>query len=71
MEFLAVALAVSLAALGSAIGEGWATAAAVSGIARQPEATNEIRSTLITALAFIEALTLFSFAVAILLWIRL
>ena len=43
----------------------------MEGIARQPEASGDIRTTLILALAFIEALTLFSFVVAILLWTKI
>ncbi|NLI70516.1 MAG: ATP synthase F0 subunit C [Firmicutes bacterium] len=71
MEFLSVALAVAIAALSSAFSQGIATKAAMEGIARQPEASGDIRTTLILALAFIEALTLFSFVVAILLWTKL
>jgi len=43
----------------------------MEGTARQPEAAGDIRTTLILALAFIEALTLFSFVIAILLWTTL
>ncbi len=72
MEFLSVALAVVVAALSSAFSQGIATRAAMEGIARQPEASGgDIRTTLILALAFIEALTLFSFVVAILLWTKI
>lgn len=70
MEFFATALAIMLPALGSAIAQGWATAAAMQGISRQPEAAGDIRATLILSLAFIEALTLFGLVVAILIWIK-
>jgi F-type H+-transporting ATPase subunit c len=40
----------------------------MEGMARQPEAAGDIRTTLIIALAFMEALTLFAFVIAILLW---
>ena len=70
MSYLAVALAVALAAFGSAYGQGIAARAAMEGTARQPEAAGDIRTTLILALAFIEALTLFSFVIAILLWTK-
>jgi len=43
----------------------------MEGTARQPEAAGDIRTTLLLALAFIEALTLFCFAVAILIWIKI
>lgn len=71
LAFVGAALAVGLAALGSAIGQGIATRGAMEGIARQPEAGGDIRTTLILALAFMEALTLFSFVISILLWTKI
>ncbi|MCR4419538.1 MAG: ATP synthase F0 subunit C [Clostridia bacterium] len=64
-------LAIGLAAMGSGIGQGVATRGAMEGIARQPEVAGEIRTTLLIALAFMEALTLFSFVIAILLWTKI
>lgn len=69
--FIAVALAVMFPAIASALGQGWATSSAMSGISRQPEAAGDVRSTLLIALAFMEALTLFAFVVAILIWTKL
>lgn len=69
-------IGIGLAALGSATGQGRAAAAALESIARQPGSFNEIRATLLIALAFIETLTLFVFAMILLLtflapaWIR-
>jgi len=60
-----------MAALGSALGQGNAAARAMEGIARQPEASGEIRTSLLLAMAFMEALTLFSFVIAILMWTKL
>jgi len=71
LGFIGVGLAIGLAALGSALGQGNAAASAMEGIARQPEASGEIRTTLLLALAFMEALTLFSFVIAILMWTKL
>ena len=71
LAFIGVGLAIGLAALGSALGQGRATAGAMEGIARQPEATGDIRITLIIALAFMEALTLFAFVIAILMWTKI
>lgn len=71
LAFFSVALTMCLAAIGSAFGQGIASRAAMEGIARQPEAGGDIRTTLILALAFMEALTLFSFVIAILLWTKL
>ncbi len=52
------------------LSQGWATTRAMEGMARQPEAAGDIRGTLLIALAFMEALTLFSFVIALLLWIK-
>ena len=71
IAYLGVALAIGLAALGSALAQGKATAGAMEGIARQPEAAGDIRTTLLIALAFIEALTLFAFVISILLWTKI
>ncbi|MFA7175528.1 MAG: ATP synthase F0 subunit C [Kiritimatiellia bacterium] len=69
--FIAVAVAIALPAIASAISQGWATSSAVNAMARQPEAASEIRSGLLIALAFMEALTLFSWLIALLLTFRL
>ena len=71
LGFLVVGLTVLVPAIVSALSQGWATVAAVHGMSRQPEAANEIRTTLLVALAFMEALTLFCFVVAILIWVKL
>jgi F-type H+-transporting ATPase subunit c len=54
------ALALGIAALGGAIGQGLATGKAVESIARQPEAANDIRGSLLLGLALIEALTIYA-----------
>ena len=56
---LGVAIALGLAALGSALGLGIAVAAALGGISRQPEATNKIMMNMIIGCAFIEAITIY------------
>jgi len=70
VEFLTVALAVALPAMVSAFSQGWATTRAMDNMGRQPEAAGDIRSTLLVALAFMEALTLFAMIVAILIWTK-
>ncbi|HVK06455.1 MAG TPA: ATP synthase F0 subunit C [Armatimonadaceae bacterium] len=60
MLALAVALALPIAAFGAALGQGKAAAAALEGIARQPEAAGKIQTAMILALAFMEALALFT-----------
>ena len=57
------ALALGIAAFGCAIGQGIATGKAVESIARQPEATNDIRGALLLGLALIEALTIYALLV--------
>jgi F-type H+-transporting ATPase subunit c len=54
------ALALGIAAFGGAIGQGIATGKAVESIARQPEAVNDIRGSLLLGLALIEALTIYA-----------
>ena len=67
----ACGLSVGLAAIGSALGLGRATAAALEGIARQPEAAGNIRTSLIIGGALIEALTIYALLMGIFLWLRL
>ncbi|MDK2821276.1 MAG: F-type H+-transporting ATPase subunit c [Clostridia bacterium] len=71
LAFIGVSLAIGLVGLGSALAQGNAAKAAMEGIARQPEVSGDIRTTLLLALAFMEALTLFSFVIAILMWTKL
>ncbi|HHW09627.1 MAG TPA: ATP synthase F0 subunit C [Firmicutes bacterium] len=62
--FFAVAITMLVPAVASALGQGWATSSAVQAMSRQPEAANDIRGALMIALAFMEALTLFSWVIA-------
>lgn len=61
---IGAALAIGLPALAAAIGQGRATAAAMEGIARQPEAAGNIRGGLVLGLAFMEALALYGLVIA-------
>jgi F-type H+-transporting ATPase subunit c len=67
MNELAMALAYLAAGLGAGIGIGKIAAAAMDGTARQPEATNAIRTTMIIAAAMIEGVALFGIVTCILL----
>lgn len=58
-------LAIGLGAIGPGIGQGTASAKAIEGIARQPEAEGKIRGTLLLTLAFMEALTIYGLVVAL------
>jgi F-type H+-transporting ATPase subunit c len=60
------AIGAGLAAIGAGIGIGQIGKGAVEGIARQPEAANDIRSSMIIAAAFVEAVALFAVVVALL-----
>ncbi|HLV19425.1 MAG TPA: ATP synthase F0 subunit C [Polyangiaceae bacterium] len=67
MAALAAGLAIGLAVLGGALGQGRAAAAALEGISRNPGAAPRIQTPMILGLALIESLVLFAFAIAFLL----
>lgn len=60
------AIGAGLAAIGAGIGIGQIGKGAVEGIARQPEAANDIRANMIVAAALVEAVALFAVVVAFL-----
>ncbi len=64
---LAVAISIAVSTIGPALGQGNAAAKAMEGIARQPEMSGEIRTTLIIALAFMEALSIYGLLIAFML----
>ena len=61
---LAAALAVAIATIGPGLGQGIAASKAMEAIARQPEASGDIRTSLILSLAFMEALTIYGLLIA-------
>ena len=63
---LACGIAIGLAALGGAVGIGIVSGKAVEGIARQPEANGQIRTTLMLSLVFIETAIIYALLVVIL-----
>ena len=63
---LAAAIAIGLAGAAGTIGMGMAVAKSTEGISRQPEASGEIRSTLMIGLVFIETAIIYALIVAIL-----
>lgn len=67
ISILAAALAVSFGAIGPALAEGRAVAAAMEAIARQPEAANTLSRTLFVGLAMIETMAIYCLVVALLL----
>jgi F-type H+-transporting ATPase subunit c len=57
-------IAIGLAALGGALGQGRAAAAALEGISRNPGAAARIQTPMILGLALIESLVLLGFVIA-------
>lgn len=64
---LAAGIAIGLAALGGALGMGIAISKSAEGIARQPEASGNIRSTMMLGLVFIETVVIYALIVSVLL----
>jgi F-type H+-transporting ATPase subunit c len=62
---LAAALAIAVAAFGGALGQGRTAAAALEGIARNPNASGKIQTPMIIGLALIESLVLYAFVIAL------
>jgi F-type H+-transporting ATPase subunit c len=67
VSILAAALAVSFGAIGPALGEGRAVAAAMDALARQPESAGTISRTLFVGLAMIESTAIYCFVVSMIL----
>ena len=66
ISILAAALAVSFGAIGPALAEGRAVAAALDAIARQPDAASTVSRTLFVGLAMIETMAIYCLVVALL-----
>lgn len=60
-------LCMGLGAIGPAIGEGNAVGKALEGMARQPEATNNLRTNMILGCAITESTGIYSLIIALLL----
>ena len=65
MAILAAGIAV-LTGLGAGLGIGYATGKAAESIARQPEASGDIRTSLLLGCALAEATAIYGFVVALL-----
>lgn len=61
----AKALAIGLGALGPALGIGMIGAKAVEAIGRNPDAANEVRTVMILALGFAEAIAIYALVIAL------
>lgn len=64
---ISAGLAIGLAALGGALGQGRAAAAALDGIARNPGASGKIMTPMILGLALIESLVIYALVIAFML----
>jgi F-type H+-transporting ATPase subunit c len=64
---LAAGIAMGFATIGPGIGIGLLTSGATQAIARQPEASGDVRTVFIIGLALAEALALYAFVIAIIL----
>ena len=66
-SIIGAAMAVSFGAIGPALGEGRAIAAAMEAMARQPEASGTLSRTLFVGLAMIETMAIYCLVIALLL----
>ena len=60
---LGAGLAIGAGAIGPGLGIGFLVGKSVEGIARQPEASGDIRTTMFIGIAFTEALAIFALVV--------
>ncbi|WP_414842009.1 ATP synthase F0 subunit C [Enterococcus saccharolyticus] len=67
MEFIAAGMAIIGSALGAAYGNSQVVKQALESMARQPEMSKELRSTMILGMAFIEAVPILGIVIALLL----
>lgn len=68
---LGAGLGIGIAAFGGALGQGKAAAAALDGIARNPEAAGKVMTPMIIGLALIESLVIFALLIAFLLFFKI
>jgi len=67
MRLLATAITIGVGVFAPAIAVGMIGAAALGGIARNPEATSKIQTNMILAIAFAEALGIYALVIALIL----
>ena len=70
LAHLGSGLAIGLGALGPGIGLGFLVGKALEGMARQPETTGTLRTTMFIGVALAESIALYSFVIAILLFTK-
>lgn len=62
---IAAAIAIAVSTIAPALAQGKAASTAMEGMARQPEAAGDIRTSMIISLAMMEALTIYGLLIAI------
>jgi len=67
MKLLSVAIAIAVGTIAPALGIGMIGSKAVEALGRNPEAESAIRTTMILALAFAEAIAIYALVVALIL----
>jgi F-type H+-transporting ATPase subunit c len=67
MAYLAAGLGAGITAIGAGVGIGMIGKSAMEGTARQPEASNDIRTSMLISAAFIEGVALFGEVICFLL----
>ncbi len=70
LSYLGAGLGAGLAVIGAGLGIGKLAASALEGIARQPEAAGDIRTTMIIAAALIEGFTFFALVITFMLTVQ-
>ncbi len=70
MNFIAAGLAIVGSALGAAYGNSKVVSTTLESMARQPELSSELRSTMILGMAFIEAVPILGVVVALLIVLK-
>jgi F-type H+-transporting ATPase subunit c len=68
---IAAGIGMGLAAFGGALGQGRVASAACEGMARNPGAAGAIRAAMILGLVFVETLSLLTFVIAFVLYLKL
>ena len=67
LKYLAAGLCMSIGSIAPALGEGNAVCKALEGMARQPEMSGTLRSTMILGVAMCESTGIYSLVIALLL----
>ncbi len=68
---IAAALAIGLSTIGPGLGQGIAASKALEGMARQPEAAGNLRTSMILSFAFMESLSIYGLLIAFLLFSKI